>query len=209
MSLDPTKVPATLAVDAPAPPVVASPELVRILAERRSSKPFHLGEPAPSRAQVEAILALAARVPDHGKLAAWRFLVISDAARARLGEKLAAIVAARPETPEPVVEAQRAQFTRSALCVAVISTAAPHAKIPEWEQILSAGALCYNVILAAQGFGFGGVWLSGPAAYDEAAREVFGLARGERIAGFIHLGTQSEPATERPRPDVAALTTWA
>lgn len=209
MSLPPADIPPPPAEGAPTRPVAANASMLALLATRRSSKPFHLAEPGPDRAQIEALLTLAARCPDHGKLAPWRFIVISGAARAQLGEQLAAIAANQPGAAEATVDAARAQLSRSPVVVAVVSTAAPHAKIPEWEQILSAGAVCYNLILAAEAMGFGGVWLTGWAAYDARAKAVLGIAEAERVAGFIYLGTQTQSAEERPRPDVAKLTTWA
>lgn len=175
------------------------------MATRRSSKPFTLAEPGPDPDQLTAILTLAARSPDHGKLAPWRFVVIAGEGRARLGAQLAQLKRDDGVTDAAVLEAEAVRFARAPLVVAVVSTAAPHAKIPEWEQILSAGAVCYGLLLAAQGFGFGGVWLSDWPAYDPRAHAILGLAPGERIAGFIHLGTQTEPSPERGRPDIAAL----
>ncbi|MFZ4071335.1 MAG: nitroreductase family protein [Caulobacterales bacterium] len=209
MRLDPVTLPAPPAEGAPTRPVNANPAMLALLATRRSSKPFHLAEPGPDRAQIAALLTLAARCPDHGKLAPWRFIVIAGEARARLGDELAAIAANQPGASEATIDAARAQLQRSPVVVAVVSTAAPHAKIPEWEQILSAGAVCYNLILAAEGLGFGGVWLTGWAAYDARAKAALGVTEAERVAGFIYLGTQTQSAEERPRPDVAKLTTWA
>lgn len=207
-TLDPTSLPPAPPPNAPAPPVRAMPELAAHLATRRSSKPFHLLEPAPSPAQLAAILQLAVRVPDHGKLAPWRFVVFAGDGRARAGAAIAEVVALQPGAAEAAVDAMRAVFTRSALVVMVVSRAAPHPKIPEWEQVLSAGALCHNLILAAEAFGFGAVWLSGWPAYDPQARAALGVAPDERVAGFVHIGTQSQPADERDRPNAAALTTW-
>jgi nitroreductase len=203
MSLDPQSLPAPPLEDEKAPPVRASPEMAAVLAQRRSSKPFHLTGPAPDAAQLKAILTLAARVPDHGKLSPWRFLIMQGDARARVGAKACAHLAG----DDPQKAGLATQFTRAPLVIVVVSTAAPNAKIPIWEQHLSAGALCYNLLLAAQAFGFGGVWLTGPSAYDPAARAAFALADGEQIAAFVYIGTQSEPAPERARPNISALIT--
>lgn len=207
-TLDPTSLPAPPQPNAPALPVRPMPELAAHLATRRSSKPFHLVEPGPNPAQLAAILQLAVRVPDHGKLAPWRFVVFAGDGRQRAGAALAEVAAQQPGTSEATIEALRTVFARSALVVMVVSRAAPHPKIPEWEQMLSAGALCHNLILAAEAFGFGAVWLSGWAAYDPQAVAALGVAPGERVAGFVHIGTQSQPADERERPDAAALTTF-
>lgn len=203
MSLDPNLLPAAPAENELAPPVRVSLELAGLLAQRRSSKPFDLAAPAPEGAQLDAILKLAARVPDHGKLAAWRFAIMAGEARARVGLAATAHLGA----DDPQKDALAIQFTRAPLVIVVVSKAAPHPIIPVWEQQLSAGALCYNLLLAAQAFGFGGVWLTGPSAYDPAARAAFGLADGEQIAGFIYLGTQAQPAPERARPNLSALVT--
>lgn len=192
------------AENGPARAAHASPDTLALLARRRSSKPFLLAEPAPAGDELDTLLRLAARVPDHGKMGPWRFAIIEGASRARLGEQLAHIRAADPNTDENAVEKERKKFTESPLCVLVVSTAAPHAKIPEWEQILSAGAVCFNLLIAAHAAGYGGVWLTGWAAYDERAKAALGVAPHERIAGFIHLGTPTQDVPERVRADVGA-----
>lgn len=207
MSLDPAAVPDFPAENAPSAPVRASADTLRLLAERRSSKPFHLAAPAPTPAQLAALLRLAARVPDHGKLAPWRFIVMEGEGAVRAGAALAAVLEARGDAAAETLAAARATFTRAPLVVAVVSTAAPHPKIPEWEQVLSAGAVTQTLLVAAHAMGFGGVWLTGWACYDAQARAALGLADQERIAAFVHLGTQVETQPERARPDVAALTT--
>jgi nitroreductase len=208
LTIAPHTLPAPPAENTPAPKVVACPELLALMATRRSSKPFTLAAPGPDPEQLTAILTLAARSPDHGKLAPWRFVVIAGEGQTRLGTQLAALKQADGITDEAVLAAEAQRFARAPLVVAVVSKAAAHPKIPEWEQILSAGAVCYGLLLAAQGFGFGGVWLSDWPAYDPRAMALLGLGEGERIAGFIHLGTQTEPSPERTRPDVADLVTW-
>jgi nitroreductase len=204
-TIDPARTPPAYADGAVLPPVAPSLETLTLLGARRSAKPFHLLEPAPSDAQLATLLRLASRIPDHGKLAPWRFIVFAGEGRARAGEALASV--APVDATDMSLQAIRETFTRSAMVVAVVSTAAPHPKIPEWEQILAAGAVCYNLELAATAMGFGAVWLTGWAAYDARAREALGLTPSERIAGFVHLGTQTERQTERVRPDVAKLTT--
>ena len=199
--------PSSPAEGEPSATVRGSPDTLRLLAERRSSKPFHLAAPAPSPAQLEALLRLAARVPDHGKLAPWRFIVLEGAGAVRAGETLARVLASKPEASAETLAAARATFTRAPLVVAIVSTAAPHVKIPEWEQVLSAGAVAQTLLIAAHAMGFGGVWLTGWACYDADARAALGLALHERIAGFVHLGTQSEAQPERARPDMATRVT--
>ncbi|MDX2234329.1 MAG: nitroreductase [Hyphomonadaceae bacterium] len=207
MTLDPSDVPLFPEENAPSAPVRPSPDTLRLLAERRSSKPFHLAAPAPTPAQLAALLRLATRVPDHGKLAPWRFLVMEGDGAVRAGAALAGVLAARSEGGDELRAAAAAFFTRAPLTVTLISTAAPHPKIPEWEQVLSAGAVAQTLLIAAHAMGFGAVWLTGWPCYDADARAALGLAPEERIAGFICLGTQTQAQPERIRPDATRLTT--
>lgn len=188
---------------APLTPARPSPATLELLALRRSQKLMLIGEPGPSDAELEALLRLAARVPDHGKLGPWRFAIIAGAARARLGAALAEIIAGDPDMDAARLEMERRRFSAPA-CVMVVSTAAPHPKIPEWEQELSAGAACFALLTAAHAAGYAGVWLTEWPAYDARARGVLGLKDGERVAGFVHLGTATQDASERMRADVAA-----
>jgi nitroreductase len=203
--------PAPPAENDPLPAIRLAPEALAFLASRRSTKVIHLAEPGPAGTTLARLLTIAARVPDHGKLAPWRFIVVEGDARAALGEALAGVFQRRfPDAQPPAVQAEAQRFLRSPLTVVVVSRAAPHPKIPEWEQVLSAGAVCHQLLLAAHAAGFGGCWLTGWAAYDAEAKTILGLAAGEQIAGFVPLGTPTTPAQERLRPDVAALTThWS
>lgn len=182
-----------------------------LLATRRSVPANALAEPAPSAEELDRMLTIAARVPDHGKLAPWRFIVIEGEARAELGGRIAALLKElEPEASPPRLEAQAACFSQSALVVAVVSRAAPHVKIPEWEQQLSAGAVCMNLSIAANALGYGAQWLTGWAAYEPRARELMGLEPHERIAGFIHIGTPTERLSDRPRPELKdVVTRWS
>lgn len=174
------------------------------LRTRRSAKPRDLERPGPDAAQLAAILAVAARTPDHGKLAPWRFVVIGDRdAFAALLES--AYHADHPEATRLELEAVD-QFARQApTLVAAFSTPDRNAKIPVWEQELSAGAACMNLVAAATAHGFGAGWLTGWAAYSEpVARALLGSAEG-RIAGFIFIGTPPQSPPERPRPDPDAV----
>jgi nitroreductase len=166
-----------------------------------------LGEPGPDAAQLEALLAAAVRVPDHGKLAPWRLLLIRGDARAALGAALAAIhVAHDPEAPSAVIDKDRERYNFAPVIVAVIARIDDqHPKIPAQEQLLSAGCVAYNLLLGAQALGFGAQWLTGWAAYDHDAGALLGLAQGERIVGFVHIGSAREPAPERTRPQPANL----
>ncbi len=173
-----------------------------LMARRRSTKIVHFTGQGPSSAEIDALLTLAAHVPDHGKLGPWRFVVIEAEARARAGEALAQAIANDDGVDESRLAAARETFLRAPVCVMVVSTAAPHPKIPEWEQQLSAGAACFALLLGAHAMGYGGCWLTGWPAYDARVRVALGVVEGERIAGFIHLGVAREQPTERVRADV-------
>jgi nitroreductase len=178
------------------------------LHHRRSTPSRTLAEPGPDPGQLAAMLACAVHVPDHGKLAPWRFLLIRGDARASLGELLASRSVERfPGAAPASIEKDRMRFAHAPLVVAVIGRLTPGHKVPEQEQLLSGGAACMSLLLAADALGFGGQWLTGWPAYDEAVRTRLGVAADERVLGFIHLGTPTVPAEERARPDPATLTT--
>lgn len=179
-----------------------------LLARRRSVPPMLLAEPGPDRAALDAILTLAARVPDHGKLAPWRFVVIEGKARARVGETIAAAFAADNPSADPArLDQERRRLTHAPVVVAVVSRAAPHVKIPEWEQVLSAGAAAMNLVVAANAAGFATSWLTEWFGYDRRVLDALGLTPTERLAGFVHLGTAREVPSDRPRPDLAEIVT--
>lgn len=183
------------------------PAALKFLASRRSHPPRTLTGPAPDREAVMALLTIAARVPDHGKLEPWRFAVLERAALDRLAPVLADYVAAGGGD-EAAVEKARSSMG-SPLVVAVISAPRPDPKVPEWEQVASAHAVCLSLVNAALAAGWGAAWLSGPAAQDGFARTHFGLAAGESVAGLIHIGTPGPaPVPDRPRPDLAARTVF-
>jgi len=185
------------------------PTLKSYLETRRSVPALQMREPGPDRDEVEEILRLATRVPDHGKLAPWRFIVFSGQARLRIGDGLLKIARARrSELSQKEEEIERERLARAPVVIGVVSTAAEHPKIPVWEQQMSAAAVCFNIFMAANALGFAANWLTEWYAYDEAARPLFGLKDGERIAGFLHLGSADFAPPERPRPDVAAITTF-
>lgn len=181
------------------------------LTTRRSIPAGQLGEPGPDKAQLAEMLVMAARVPDHGKLAPWRFIVYPHQARQAAAEWLAARAAVHPQEAERRKRTESArQFAVPPLVVGMVSTAAEHPKIPVWEQQLSAGAVCMNLLHAAAAFGFAAQWLTQWYAYDDEALLYLGVAKGEKLAGLVHIGTPQMPATERWRPDIDALTTvWA
>lgn len=186
-----------------------SAALVEYLKTRRSVPAFQMCEPGPNRVELEDILRLAVRVPDHGKLAPWRFIVYRGERRAEIGEALLKMALEKnPELSEEMVNVERTRFTRAPVVVAVVSRAAPHVKIPEWEQLMSAGAVCLNLLMAANAHGYVSNWLTEWFAYDQRAWPLLGIGEGEKVAGFIHIGSTTFPVTERPRPELADVVTW-
>lgn len=180
--------------------------LLDLLDSRRSTPSRQLGAPGPDAAQLQRLLAAAVRVPDHGKLTPWRLLLIRGAARVELGARLADLHRRKePDAPESVLAKDRERYSFAPLIVAVIARLQAGHKVPEQEQILSAGCLAYNLLLGAQALGFGAQWLTGWAAYDRDAADIFRLAPHERIVAFVHIGTAAEAAPERVRPDVNSL----
>jgi nitroreductase len=183
--------------------------ILAFLATRRSVKPDKLLAPGPSAGQLAEILKIATRVPDHKKLAPWRFVAFEGAARAKMGEVFAeACLKEEKEPPSHVrLDTERNRFLRAPFVLAVISEVKPRPGAPEWEQILSAGALCFNLCVAANALGFGTCWITEWIAYSAHVRSALQLKDNERIAGFIYIGTPSEKPDERERPDPAALLT--
>lgn len=179
-----------------------------LLTTRRSVKPIELTGPAPSEAEIETLLTIASRVPDHGKLAPWRFILFEGDARKQIGETLAeAFKADRADAPADQIDFERNRFTRAPLVIGVVSRATPHAKIPEWEQVLSAGAAAMNLLTAAHAMGFAGSWITEWYAYDPRILKALGLSENERIAGFVHVGRPSRPPEDRPRPLLSEIVT--
>ena len=183
-------------------------DTIKLLQQRRSAPPAQMRGPGPDEAELQTLLALAARVPDHGKLAPWRFILFEGEGRARAGAILAEIYARRePEAEDSRLETERNRFLRAPLVVGVVSRATPHVKIPLWEQELSAGAVCMALTVAATSLGFRTAWLTEWFAYDREVLSRFGLAEHEKIAGYIHIGRVEAAIEDRARPDLAALVT--
>lgn len=180
------------------------------LMQRRSVPSRQLGAPGPDAAQRQAMLVAAMRVPDHGKLAPWRFLTIEGEARHILGERLAVrAIALDPNAPAAAVDKDRQRFSFAPLIVAVIAAPVEGHKVPVIEQLMSGGAVCFALLQAAQGLGFGAQWLTGWAAYDREILAGLGLAPHEQLLGFIHIGTPQGEAPERLRPALdAKLSAW-
>jgi nitroreductase len=185
-----------------------TPGLLDFLLARRSGSAKAMTGPGPSPDELRTILAASARVPDHGKLAPWRFIVIEGEARARLGEVLAKrTTEIEPDASEIRLEIERGRFLRAPMVVCVVSRVKPGIPIPEWEQELSAGACCMTLLIAATAMGYAANWITEWCAYDEVVKEYLGLAANERVAGFIYLGKPSAPLEERVRPDPDSLIT--
>jgi nitroreductase len=185
-----------------AAPIEASAETLAFLARRRSASALALTEPAPTDAELATLLRLATRVPDHGKLFPWRFVILRGAPKRRFIAGLEAIAATRPDGER--LKAKLGKIRAPPLTLAVVSRATP-GEIPEWEQRLSSGAVCMTLIIAAQAMGYGANWITDWYAYDAVAGRLLGLGETERVAGFVHLGTSAETPLERVRPEVAAI----
>jgi nitroreductase len=188
-------------------PLTPRPEVLDFLLTRRSRPAKTLAEPGPDRHALTRLLTAAARTPDHGKLEPWRFVVIEGAARGRVADAVRARAAALGRDAEAQDKAASA-FTQGAVVVAVIASPKASPKIPEWEQLMSAGAVCLSLLNAALAAGWGANWLTGWAARDPEILAVLGASGPEFVAGFIHIGTETVAPPDRPRPDVAAITTW-
>jgi nitroreductase len=179
-----------------------------LLKTRRSVSTAFLGEPGPDAAQLDEILTIGARVPDHGKLAPWRFIVFEGEARVKASEALGALFMAKnPDADEKKLDEERKRLAQAPVVIGVVSRAAPHVKIPEFEQLLSAGNAAMNVVLAAHALGYTGQWVTGWIAYDPDAGKLLGLQPGERFVGFVHIGTSTVPYQDRPRPNLADIVT--
>jgi nitroreductase len=181
---------------------------IDMLKSRRSVPPLAMTGPGPDAADLETMLALAARVPDHGKLTPWRFIVFEGEGRARAGDIiLKSFDAANPGADESRRDIERKRFLHAPVVVGVVSRPVAHGKIPEWEQVLSVGAVCMNLTIAANAMGFATSWLTQWYAYDAAAAAALGLKPGEKFAGFIHIGGSKGAPEDRPRPALADIVT--
>lgn len=180
--------------------------LLQALDARRSVPSKQLGEPGPDPATLARMLASAVRVPDHGKLVPFRFIRIAGDDRHALGEKLAARSRERdPNAPEPAIEKDRTRFSHAPVVIAVVARPVSHPKVPELEQLLTAGCVCFALLQASQALGFGAQWLTGWPAFDNVVAQTLGVQEGEQIVGFVHIGTPRLDVPERERPDPATL----
>ena len=188
-------------------PIAPSQAVIDALAHRRSASALTLRAPGPTPDELVDLLRLAARAPDHGKLNPWRFVILKGDAKAQYARSLETMAAARPDAPKAT--AALGKLKAPPLAVAVIS-APVDGQIPEWEQVMSAGAVCTLMLTAAAAMGYGANWITDWYAFDDAALALLGVKTGERVAGFIYLGTAAEAPQERVRPNVAALTSvWS
>jgi nitroreductase len=184
------------------------PDALELLKTRRSVKPIELVGPGPPAAEIETLLRIASRVPDHGKLAPWRFILFEGNGRAAAGEAIASIfVADHPDATADQLEFERNRLARAPLVIAVVSRAGPHVKIPEWEQQLSAGASAMSLVFAAHAMGYAASWITEWYAYDRRVLDALGLSPHERIAGFVHIGRPARPPQDRDRPNLESIVT--
>ncbi len=185
-----------------------NPAALDFLLTRRSRPAKTLVAPAPNRAELQPLLAAAARTPDHGKLEPWRFIVVERGAMARLAGLTTKAGQRLGKRPEDIAKGC-SQFELGHLAVVVVEIQTPSEKVPAIEQTYSAGAVCLGLLNAALAAGWGANWLSGWASHDaEFCKDAFNLADNERIAGLIHIATEGPAPSERPRPDLTAKTTW-
>jgi nitroreductase len=188
--------------------VLSMPDALELLKIRRSVKPREMTAPGPSAAELDTILTIGARVPDHGKLAPWRFIVFEGEARERAGDVIAKVFAAKnPQAATSDIEMEKKRLMDAPLVIAVVSFTKPHPKVPPWEQELSAGASAMNIVTAATALGYGACWLTGWFAFDRDVLDGLGLKPDEKIAGFIHIGKIAKPNDERPRPALSEIVT--
>ena len=185
-------------------PLRPSAETLALMAGRRSASAQTLTTPGPSAEELAELIRLAARAPDHGKMTPWRFIVLEEPEKASLAADLATL-AARQGNP---AKARAALGKMSAPPVGVVVVSSPReGGKPIWEQQMSAGAVCMNLLLAAEAMGFGANWITDWYAYDADARARMGVGQGEQVAGVVYIGAPSEDPLERVRPDTRALTT--
>ena len=183
-------------------PVQPSPETLALMSQRRSASAQTLQAPGPDADQLADLLRLAARVPDHGKMTPWRFVVLEGEAKARLVERLRALAASQPNPAKAA--AALGKMSAPPLGVVVVSSPREGGQ-PVWEQQMSAAAVCMNLLLAAQAMGYGANWITDWYSYAPEAMAMLGLGGAEQVAGVVYLGAPSEAPLERVRPDMAAL----
>lgn len=183
---------------------MASNTLTDALLSRRSVVARDLCEPGPNQDELDTILKCAHRVPDHGKIGPWRFIIFQDEARLAFGQELEKIFAdENPDATDKVLEFEKERFMRAPLVIGVIYSPHEHPKVPEWEQQLSTGAVCQNILNAAHFLGYSAQWLTEWYAFNDNVNGILGLHPQEHVAGFIYIGSTKEKPSERNRPDLA------
>jgi len=186
---------------------IAVPETLDLLLSRRSGSAKAMKGPGPDADQLRRILSAGVRVPDHGKLTPWRFILFEGEGRSRMGEILAEVIAGERDSSPERVEQVRGRFMRAPVVIGVVSRAREQIPIPVWEQQLSAGAVCMTMLIAAHAMGFVANWITEWCAYHPKVLERIGLKPGERIAGFIYIGHPADRLEDRPRPPIDSITT--
>jgi nitroreductase len=187
----------------------AKTAMLSLLQTRRSVPPHALAGEGPLGDELKTLLGIAARVPDHGKLAPWRFIIFQGAGQQHWADIIEDVfVQDHPSASAEQKAAERARVTQAPFIIAVVSSAAPHVKIPQWEQIMSAGAVCMNLLIGAHAMGYAASWLTQWHSYDRRVLSRLGVREDEQIAGYIHIGHATQIIEDRVRPDVEALTTY-
>ena len=189
-----------------AQPLPAASAAADILTRRRSPTPDALVGPGPTREETDRLIEIALRVPDHGRLSPWRLVLITGEAKQRWVEKLLELADQREDAPKTRVSTRK--LASAPLVVVVVSAAIPGHKVPEWEQWLSAGAVCMNLVNGAHALGFGANWITGWHAYDEQATALLGLEEGQKVAGVVLIGSVAVQAAERPRACADDVARW-
>lgn len=188
---------------------VSAPQTLDLLLSRRSGSAKAMKGPGPSPEQVRTLITCASRVPDHGKLAPWRFIVFEGEARQRFGDRLVeALKESEPGASGERVAQEQNRLMRAPLVIAVVSRVRPNIPIPEWEQVLSAGASCQTLLIAAHAMGFVASWITEWYAYDRHVTEAMGLQDGERVAGFVYVGQPADALVDRPRPALDTIISY-
>jgi nitroreductase len=186
---------------------LSAPQTLDLLLSRKSGSAKTMKGPGPDAEQLRRILAAAVRVPDHGKLTPWRFMVFEGEGRERMGQVLAECIAHEKDSSPERVEQERNRFMRAPVVIGVVSRARELLPIPVWEQQLSSGAVCMNIVLAAHAMGFVANWITEWCAYHPAVLDRIGLKPNERIAGYIYIGHPAAPLEDRPRPALDTIVT--
>ncbi|HSM97217.1 MAG TPA: nitroreductase [Rhizomicrobium sp.] len=184
-----------------------APQTLDLLLSRRSGSAKAMTGPGPNPDELRVILQAGARAPDHKKLFPWRFILFEGEGRKRMGDMLADVLATEGDVSDERIAMERGRFLRAPVVIGVVSRVRENIPIPTWEQELSAGAVCQNILLASHALGYVANWITEWCAYDPLVKQSLGLVPGERIAGFIYIGKPAEPLEERVRPDLDKLIT--